>query len=179
MEKNNALVIHVRDTDELILERTILGSLAGLLPIPLLDDALLRRSRLALLRELGRSAGLHLDDKALQILADQPSSGPLAIAGRSILARVVRETALPLRIADTGRSALITFQLATLLHHYVGKHHRGPDIDEPAAKRLRAAIDRAIADGPELSQVVRSPKGYANFLRQSFDRVWASGESAS
>jgi hypothetical protein len=149
------------------------------LPIPLLDDALLRRARLALLRELGRGAGLHLDDKALAILADQPASGALAIAGRSILSRVVRETALPLRLADTARSALITFQLATLLNHYVVKHHEGPDLDERSATRLRERIDRAVMGGPPFSQVLRSPRGYADFLRQAFDHIWKpSGSEA-
>lgn len=175
--ENKSLVIVVRDTDELILERTLLGSLAGLVPIPLLDDVLVRRARHALLRELGRGAGLHLDDKALQIIADEPTSGALAIAGRSILARVVRETALPLRIADTARSALATFQLATLLHHYVAKHHRGPDLDAISAKSLRATIDRAVNEGPSLMDVVRAPKAYADYLRQSFDRVWVPPEA--
>ena len=175
--ENNALIIVVRDIDELILERTLLGSLAGLVPVPLLDDALVRRARRTLLRELGRGAGLHLDDKVLQIIADEPTSGALGIAGRSILARVVRETAWPLRMADVARSALATFQLATLLNHYVVKHHRGPDLDEVRAKSLRTTIDRAVKEGPSLTDVVRAPKAYADFLRQAFDRVWAPPEA--
>lgn len=170
MTKKKAIVVQA--TDQLILERTLLGAIASLVPIPLLDDALLRRSRHALLRELASGQKLALSDEVIATIAHEPKRSTLDIASRGVVSRLLRQAALPLRLADRARSALATLQMATLLEHYARHHHRGPDLDETSAQALRDAMDQAVAAAPSLLQALRAPTAYADALRAKFDGLW-------
>jgi hypothetical protein len=144
-----------------------------MLPVPLLDDALLRRARTALLRELASAARLRLDRACLATLAAERPGSFVRAAGAGIVGRVLRGATMPLRVAGRARAALETFQLATLLDHYARQHHQGLDLDADRAKALRRAFDEVIAETRLHLGDLRHPEAHAAALRAGFDEHWA------
>ncbi len=159
---------------ELILERALLGSLAAMLPVPLVDDFLLRRSRRALFAALGRATRLRLSEPVLDVLVEDQRRSLLHRAGTGLVARTLRIAAMPLRIAGRARAALETFELATLLEHYARRHHRGLDLDERSAAALRTAIDETVGEVRFGLGQLREPRAHAEALRARFDERWAA-----
>jgi len=157
----------------LILERALLGALAAMVPVPLIDDALLRRSRTALFRELAEAARLRLDHDSLAAFVAAEERSAVRNAGVSLVSRILRGAALPIRVAGRARTALDTFQLATLLDHYARVHHEGLDLDSDRAKALRRAFDEVIADTRLRWSDLRRPADHAAALKARFDEHWA------
>ena len=157
---------------DLILERSLLGAIAALVPLPFIDDALLRRSRTTLLHELATAAGLRLDAAALAALTEAPRRSMVQRAGLGVLQRALRGAATPLRVAGRARAALETFQLATLLDHYARRHHRGLDLDADRAKALRRSFDEVIGETRLRLGDLRRPTAHAEALRTGFDARW-------
>lgn len=162
----------------LILERALLGAIAAMVPVPFVDDVLLRRARRALLREIATRARLHLDAPSLEVLAADPEVSRLARAGLGLVARALRGAAMPLRVADRARAALVSYQLATLLDHYARVHHRGLDLDVERTRRLRAAFEEVMRITPPQLGALRRPADHGTALRATFDALWTQREQA-
>jgi len=156
-----------KGSDKLIFERTLLAAVASLLPVPFIDDYLLKRGRKTLLRDVGKRSGLELTDEVLDELATPPPASALARAGMGLAGRFTRGVALPLRVVDRARAALVTFERATLLDHFATRH-KG-QLSMESAKRLRRRMDQALAAVPLRS--LRVPTGHADALRAAFDAV--------
>ena len=148
-----------------IAERALLSGLVGLFPVPFADDLLLSRARRTLLRDVGRRAKVELDAEVLDRLTAAAKAPRLAPAGGWILGRVLRRVALPLRLFDRGREALVTFQRATLLAHHL--RHGGTSLSPDEAAVLLARMDSAAARASLYS--LRHLEEHAVALRAAFD----------
>ena len=137
-----------------IIGRALAGSLAGVLPIPFLDDWALEAVLGGGYRRIARAHGLDVDADAVKILVHGPA-GPvrmtdLAISG--IAARLIGKAAkrmmLALATVNRARAASRTFVTMTLFDHYCARLHTGPALDAQTALALRDAIAKAIDNTP-------------------------------
>ena len=137
-----------------IIARAIAGSLAGLVPIPFLDDW----ARAAVLgggyRRIAATHGVDLDDDAITSLVHgktpPPSISQLAVSGimYRIAGLAAKRMLLALATVNRARAASRTFTTMTLFDHYCAKLHTGPALDGPTALALREEIARAIDQTP-------------------------------
>jgi hypothetical protein len=167
------------DVHGLILERALLGAMAAMVPVPLIDDALLRRSRRALFQTIAEAGKLRLDRDSLAAFVAAEDRTLARSAGVSLVSRILRGAALPIRVAGRARTALDTFQLATLLDHYARAHHQGLDLDAERAKALRRAFDEVIAETRLRWSDLRHPADHAASLKARFDEHWARRPEAA
>lgn len=143
---------HLDTHRPLILERAAVAQAAALLPVPFVDDLLADAARSTLLRRIATARGVGATDEALSILSRitlADDSAPAAAAShlsRRLLRRTFRRLAVAVQLVGHAGDFANTFAIATLFDHYCALHHVGPGLDGPAATRLRAAIDAAIAD---------------------------------
>lgn len=158
-----------RSMSDHILERSLLGALAALVPVPFVDDFLLRRARTTLIRELAERSRLRLDAASLDAFTSDRKASRVRELGVGLVTRTLRRAAIPLRLAGRAHAALETFQLATLLDHYAREHHRGLDLDVERARALRAVFEEVISATPVGLAGLRSPAQHAEALRTSFD----------
>ena len=150
-----------------IAERALLSGLVGLVPVPFADDLLLERARRTLLRDVARRAGLELGPEIIEELSATARGPHRAAAGGWLVGRILRRAALPLRLYDRTREALVSFQRATLLDHFVRNHHPGGALSTSDATVLRARMDAACARAPLSS--LRGLELHAVALRAAFD----------
>jgi hypothetical protein len=136
----------------LILSHSLLAGAAGLVPIPFVDDLLADAVRAALLRRIAEIHKVDVDPQAIAALRSphSPHWSVLGAARLSVLAiggtrRMVRRLATSLLLMRRADEAVETFQVATLFDHYCARHHVGLGLDGDKARRLRHAIERAIA----------------------------------
>jgi hypothetical protein len=130
---------------------TLLGGMAGTVPLPWVPDVVSRRIRGALVHDIAQRHGLSLAPEARAIFAE-PSGGE---GPRGILRSATEFVAgkLLARIGPLGmlaplRSAVGTFVLGHLFHRYLGlRRERAVRIDIEEARRVRSVIERAMIDG--------------------------------
>jgi hypothetical protein len=160
MDKPDDRGAHLTHNRPLILLRSLLVGLCGVIPVPVLDDAVSEGLRRSLLRRIAQSRQVDIDEAALDVLcaagAEKETVGlGLTAALGSVLA-FLRKRAWPRRILrvltllrQMGEAQRL-FQQATLFDHYCARHHVGPGIDAAAALSLRACFDAsATAAGRE------------------------------
>jgi hypothetical protein len=137
-----------------IIARALVGSLAGALPIPFLDDWAVGTVLGGGYRRIAAAHHVDLDDNALRTLVHGTSSptsiADLAITGimGRIAGRAARRMLLALATIERARSAARTFVTMTLFDHYCAKLHTGLALDAPTALALRDEIGRAIDQTP-------------------------------
>jgi hypothetical protein len=137
-----------------IIARAIIGSLAGMIPLPLLDDMAVASILGNGYRSLASAHHVDLTDDAVNALVHGQSSPPkiasLAVGG--VLARVATRAAKRMMVAiaavNRARSAARTYTFMTLFDHYCAKLHTGPALDGPTALALREEISKAIDATP-------------------------------
>jgi hypothetical protein len=137
-----------------IIARAIIGSLAGMIPLPLLDDMAVASILGNGYRSLASAHHVDLTDDAVNALvhgqAQPPKLAGLAIGG--VLARVASRAAKRMMVAiaavNRARSAARTYTFMTLFDHYCAKLHTGPALDGPTALALREEISKAIDATP-------------------------------
>ena len=128
---------------------TMLGAACGIVPLPWVPDATVRRVRGALVHDLTSRHGLSLTPEARTLLvepngADGPR-GLLKQGARFAVSRVLGRFG-PLAMIGPVRSALGTYVLGHLLQRYLGtlRTARSVRIDIEEARRVRRAIDQAL-----------------------------------
>jgi len=137
-----------------IITRSIVGSIAGAIPIPFLDDWAVGVVLGNGYRRIAAAHQVDLDEQAVRNLVYGTSSPPsLAnIAAGGILLRIASRAArrmmLALATINRARSAARTFVAMTLFDHYCAKLHTGLALDGPTAMALREEIDRTIDNTP-------------------------------
>jgi hypothetical protein len=140
------------------------SALAALVPVPFLDDHLVRVTRRSMVRELGRERGLALNENEVRLLAGR---GPglrfgctfglaiaLAVKGALLVVRrIFRSLFFWLAIRDASNAASFTFHEGFLLRRALaelsvaGARPAGPAAPAgPEVQRLRACVERVIAD---------------------------------
>jgi uncharacterized protein (DUF697 family) len=140
---------HLIINRRLILSRALFAGVAGMLPVPYVDDPLASAVRSALVRRLAEIRQVDVDANAVDVLAHPYGSrllhaasiGAIAIGGTR---RVVRKLAVTLLLVRRVDEAVQTFQLGTLFDHYCATRHVGFGLDGKRALQLRKSMDEAI-----------------------------------
>ena len=137
-----------------IIARSLIGSLAGALQLPFLDDWAVASILGGGYRRIAGAHHVDLDPDAVNALvhgATKPATiTNMAVGG--ILARVASRAARRMMIAiaavNRARSAARTYTAMTLFDHYCAKLHTGLALDGVTALALREEIIRAIEQTP-------------------------------
>lgn len=128
---------------------TLLGAATGVVPLPWVPDAMVRRVRGALVHDLTSRHGLSLTPEARSILVEPAGTeGPRGFVGHSVRFAVTRVLGRfgPLAAIAPVRAALGTFVLGHLLQRYLetARIARSIRIEVEEARRVRRAIDQAL-----------------------------------
>src|SRR5262245_52914219 len=134
---------HLAAHRRIIVTHAAAAGLAGLLPIPYIDEQLPALVKRAMIRRLAAERHVDLDEEAVREIAEgrvpRPSwrslvgLGPLIGSAR----RSVRVAFLAFGVSRRAESASRTYALGTLFDHYCARHHVGVGVDVDAARRLR------------------------------------------
>ena len=128
---------------------TVLGAVCGVVPLPWVPDATVRRVRGALVHDLTSRHGLSLTHEARTILVEpNGTEGPrgfLKQGAKFAISRVLGRVG-PFAFIPPVRSALGTYVLGHLLQRYLetARTARAVRIDVEEARRVRRAIDQAM-----------------------------------
>ena len=128
---------------------TMLGAVCGVVPLPWIPDATVRRVRGALVHDLTARYGLSLTSEARALLvATGGAEGKRSLlkqGARFAVSRVLGRFG-PFAMIGPVRSALGTFALGHLLERYLdgARTARSVRIDVEEARRVRRAIDQSI-----------------------------------
>ena len=128
---------------------TMLGAVCGVVPLPWVPDATVRRVRGALIHDLTARHGLSLTSEARALLIEpynaEGKRSLLKQGARFAVGRVLGRFG-PLAMIGPVRSALGTFALGHLLERYleVARTARSVRIDVEEARRVRRAIDQSL-----------------------------------
>lgn len=129
---------------------TLLGAGAGVVPLPWVPDAIVRRVRGALVHDLTSRHGLSLTPEARSVLIEPGADGPQSLFRQGVTFAITRALGRfgPLAMLGPLRTALGTFVLGHLLHRYLetARMERSARIDVDEARRVRRAIDQATLD---------------------------------
>jgi len=128
---------------------TALGAVSGLVPLPWVPDAIVRRIRGALLQDLTSRHGLSLTPEARAVLVEPAGTeGPRGYVRQGAVFAATRFLGRwgPLGAVAPVRTALGTFVLGHLLERYLdtARTVRSIRIDVEEARRVRRAIDQAL-----------------------------------
>ncbi len=128
---------------------TILGAACGVVPLPWIPDATVRRVRGALVHDLTSRHGLSLTPEARAVLVEpNGSEGGRGYIRQGVTFAVTKVLSRfgPFALIPPVRSALGTFVLGHLLQRYLdtARTARSVRIDIEEARRIRRAIDQAL-----------------------------------
>lgn len=128
---------------------TMLGAACGIVPLPWVPDATVRRVRGALVFDLTSRHGLSLTPEARTILIEpNGTEGPRGFLNQGVRFAVSKVLGRlgPLALVPPVRSALGTYVLGHLLQRYLetARTARSVRIDIEEARRVRRAIDQAM-----------------------------------
>jgi hypothetical protein len=132
-----------------IAARAVGAALAGVLPLPIIDDILEEQVRKSMVRMIAARHSVKITRGAvwnLSVEHDTPTWRRLSTAAAvgSFLWRALRKTLVVLAVARQADEAARTFQLGTLLDHYFGKLHGGGELDAAHARKLHKVIVMAM-----------------------------------
>lgn len=128
---------------------TMMGAATGIVPLPWIPDAMVRRVRDALIHDLTARHHLSITPEARAVLS-QPGGGegPRSYINQGVKFAVTRVLGRfgPLAAIGPVRTALGTFVLGHLLERYLdtARVARSVRIDVDEARRVRRAIDQAL-----------------------------------
>jgi hypothetical protein len=145
---------YLADNRRMILGRSIAGVLAGAVPLPFLDDWLIRRILGNAYRKIAAAHRVDLEDASIEKLVHGRTS-PRAwteIAGTAIAYRMAtmawKRFLLALTTVRRARAASRQFVVMTLFEHYCARLHVGLALDAPTALAVRDTIVAAIEQTP-------------------------------
>lgn len=137
-----------------IIARSIMGSLAGAVPLPFIDDWAVATIVGGGYRKIAAAHQVDVTDEAVDALVHGPTKPPTIanIAVGGVIARVASRAARRMMIAiatiNRARSAARQFVAMTLFDHYCAKLHTGLALDRETALELREDIYRSIDQTP-------------------------------
>jgi hypothetical protein len=137
-----------------IIARSVLGSLAGAVPVPFVDDWMMGRVVGGGYRRIAAAHQVDLTPEATTNLVHGTTPPPSIadMAASSIALRIASKTARRMMVAlatvNRARKAARMFMHMTLFDHYCAKLHTGPALDGATALELRDEISRAIDQTP-------------------------------
>ena len=136
----------------LIVSRSVVASVLGLVPVPIFEDWLASQVRRSMIRRIAVVHGVDVDDDAIRALADGEEAPPSwsAIAVGSLVVRSLAKNWRRLFVTyvttQRARVAAHNFKVATLFDHYCARLHVGLGLDGARVAEVRALIDECIAD---------------------------------
>ncbi len=137
-----------------IIARALLGSIAGAVPVPFLDDWAVGAIIGGGYKRIATAHHVDLDRDAEKTLVHGTTAPPslidLAAGGLAfrLAGRAARRMMFALATVNRARSAARTFVSMTLFDHYCAKLHTGLAIDNATALALREEIGRTIDNTP-------------------------------
>jgi uncharacterized protein (DUF697 family) len=137
-----------------IIARSIMGSLAGAVPVPFVDNWAIDRIVGGGYKRIAAAHQVDLTDEAAANLTHGTTPPPsiLDMATSGIALRIATSAARRMMVAlatvNRARSAARTFMCLTLFDHYCAKLHTGLAIDGATALMLRDEIMKAIEQTP-------------------------------
>jgi hypothetical protein len=144
-----------------------LGASAGAVPLPWLPDSLVRRVRGAVVHDVAVRHGVSLGVEARDVLSEPAGpDGPRGLVAQTVrfvglrLAARALTSVGPVRMLWPVRNALQTYVLGHLFDRYLalGRTERAVRVDASEARRVRQAIDGALAHALTVeSPEVREP----------------------
>lgn len=155
----------------------LMGAVVSAVPLPIIPSSMVARVRGALLHEVASRHGLSLTPEARKAL----STSKVAFAGRGVVGGAVEFLVLrvlsrlgPLTLLPPLQSALVTFAIGHLFERYVhtARNATAARVDEVEARRVRAAIDRALVLSLTTSaKLDRLERGAPEELRDQLTQV--------
>lgn len=137
-----------------IIARAVLGSLAGAVPVPFLDDLLMDVVIGNGYKTIAHAHHIDVDGEALKILVHGTASPPALVdmAASGIVYKLAGVAAKRVLVVvaslNRARSAARNFTRMTLFDHYCTKLHTGLAIDAGTAAALREEITKSIENTP-------------------------------
>ncbi len=138
----------------MIIARSVVGSLASVIPLPFVDDWAKEKVLGAGYKRIASMHGVDLDDEAVAALV-HGNSAPTNIANMAASGVIYRIANLAakrflfvLATVNRARAASSTYVAMTLFDHYCAKLHVGAGLDGKTALALREEIARAIDQTP-------------------------------
>ena len=145
---------YLADHRRMILARAIAGTIVGLVPVPIVDDYLVKVVVGGAYRRVAAAQNIDLDDGAIQNLTFGKSTPPgwaettaSAIAYRLATATWKRFLVV-LAAVRRAQSASRSVAALTLFDHYCQRRHVGLGLDAARALELRDVIGLTIAETP-------------------------------
>ncbi|MFT3692646.1 MAG: hypothetical protein QM831_05865 [Kofleriaceae bacterium] len=138
----------------MIIARSLMGALAGIVPLPFVDDWAIGQIVGNGYKKIAAAHQVDLTDEAAANLTygTTPPPSVMDIAASGIVLRLASKAAKRMMVAlatvNRARSAARTFVAMTLFDHYCAKLHTGLAIDGGTALLLRDEINRAIDQTP-------------------------------
>ncbi len=142
---------HLTRNRGLIVRRSLLSTaMAGLIPLPVMDEYVAGRVRAGLLMKLAESRQVDLPPASAEILSDAQEGSALRhatlTAATLVALKLTWRKFFALLAASRGAEEMATtFQMATLFDHYCAQLHVGAALDRSRASDLRAAIHTAVS----------------------------------
>ncbi len=140
---------YLAENRRIIIGRSLAASVAGTVPVPILDEWLVASIRRGMIRRIAESRGVDIDDDAVRAIADGPESPPkwadLVGGGLAIrlLSRQWKKLLFAILAAKRAKAAAKNFEVATLFDHYCAREHLGMGLNQKSGRAVRALIDRA------------------------------------
>ncbi|MFN0252501.1 MAG: hypothetical protein ACKV2T_36830 [Kofleriaceae bacterium] len=138
----------------MIIARSVVGSMAAVLPLPFVDDWAKEKVLGAGYRRIAEKHGVDLDDEAVKSLVhgNTPPAPIAEWAASGIVYRIASIAAkrilFVVATVNRARAASSHFVAMTLFDHYCAKLHVGAGLDGKTALALREEIARAIGQTP-------------------------------
>ena len=143
---------HLAANRRLIIRRSLLATaVAGVIPLPVMDDYLTGRVRAGMLMKLAERRQVDLVLSSAELLADPRES--TAVRNATMTAATLLALKLAWKkffaVLAVGRRAedmATTFQMGTLFDHFCTKLHVGAGVDRTRAFQLRGIIHASVSD---------------------------------
>jgi hypothetical protein len=138
----------------MIIGRSIAASIAGMVPVPILEEWMTSTVKRGTIRRIGDARDVDLDDDAIRAIADGPTPPPswVEMAGTTLIYKIVSRTWRKFMyayvITRRTQAAARNFVIGTLFDHYCARLHVGMGLDGPTATALRAVMSEAIERTP-------------------------------
>jgi hypothetical protein len=141
---------HLAEHRRMIVLRSLAAGLAGMTPVPLVDDWLVSVIKRGTLQRIAEARQVDISPEALRAVADGASAPPTwkTLASASLLPllmkRTLRKAMVLLAAARRADDVLASFAVATLFDHYCARLHVGAELDLASGRALRADMDAVL-----------------------------------
>jgi hypothetical protein len=143
---------HLGANRRLIIRRSLLATaVAGVIPIPVMDDYVAGRVRAGMLMKLAERRQVDLVLSSAELLADPRETTAVrnaTMTAATLLALKLawRKFFAVLAVSRRAEDMATTFQMGTLFDHFCTKLHVGAGIDRARAFQLRGIIHASVSD---------------------------------